>query len=77
MLSDFNRVVKDTESLVSKKKTVLDKADQVKLFRADGFTIRDLMKDMRYKISAALYDVGLHNTDYAKQLINHMSKPAT
>jgi len=56
---DFNRMAKDTEALTSKKNTQLDKADQVKLFRADGFNVGDLMKDMRYRISSALFVSGL------------------
>jgi len=73
---DFNRVVQETEALTLKKKTVLDKADQVVLFRVDGFNVKDLMKDMRYKISSALYDAGLSKTDYATSVIGNMVKKA-
>ena len=40
----------------------MDKADKVVMFKNDGFTVDNLMKDIRYKISAALSDAGLAQT---------------
>ena len=47
-----------------RKETELDKADAVKLFKNHGFTIDNLMKDIRFKVNAALNDAGLQNTTY-------------
>lgn len=39
-----------------------------------GYTVNQLMGDMRFKLNTALQEAGLSNTDYAKQLLNEMSK---
>jgi hypothetical protein len=46
-----------------------DKADKVRMFKNDGYTADALMKDVRYKISAALHDAGVQNTTYANQVL--------
>jgi len=39
-----------------------------------GYTVNQLMGDMRFKLNVALQEAGLSNTDYARQLLNNMSK---
>ncbi len=39
-----------------------------------GFTVNQLMSDMRFKINTALQEAGLSNTDYARQMLISMSK---
>jgi hypothetical protein len=41
-----------------------------------GYTIDQLMGDRRFKINAALFEAGLANTEYAKELLNKMSRPS-
>ena len=66
--ADPQRLTQHTESLKAKK-TKYDKADQVNLFLNTGFTAENLMKDMRYKISSALAQAGLSNTEYGKRVV--------
>lgn len=47
----------------------MDKADKVDLFRNDGFTADTLMKDVRYKISAALHSAGLTDSAYGNAVL--------
>ena len=48
---------------------MLDKADKVKLFKNHGYTIDNLMKDIRFKISAVLGEAGLQQTTYGKTVL--------
>lgn len=66
---DPERVRQETVANTLSKNVIMDKADKVELFKNPGFTIDNLMKDMRYKVSAALSEAGLSNTSYAKQLM--------
>ena len=63
---DSERVKKDTQARMIRRETELDKADAVKLFNNHGFTIDNLMKDIRYKVNAALSEAGLQNTSYGQ-----------
>jgi len=47
--------------------TNFDKADKVNLWKNDGFTVDQLMGDIRYKISTALHDAGLSNSTYEEK----------
>jgi hypothetical protein len=47
----------------------MDNADTVKLFKNHGYTIDNLMKDIRYKVNACLSEAGLANTTYGKQVV--------
>ena len=47
----------------------MDKADKVDMFRNDGFTADTLMKDVRYKISAALHSAGLTDSSYGNAVL--------
>ena len=61
--ADPERVKKVTECLKLRKETVRDEvifkvliqADKVVLFKVNGFSVNQLMNDMRYKISSALH----------------------
>lgn len=63
---DFSRAIGETETRLIRKKTTMDNADVVKLFKNDGFTVDTLMKDVRYRVNAALSDAGLQGTTYGK-----------
>ena len=39
-----------------------------------GYTVNQLMGDMRFRLNAALHEAGLANTDYARQMLVQMSK---
>lgn len=66
---DSERVKQEIKAREIRKNTGLDKADQVQLFKNNGFTVDKLMKDVRYKISSALHDAGLSQTTYGQQVI--------
>jgi len=67
---DSERVKQDTESNIMAKNVIMDKADKVVLFKNPGFTVDNLMKDIRYKVSSALTNAGLSTTNYAKDLMS-------
>jgi hypothetical protein len=60
--------------LIKKRETLYDKADKIELTKMTGYNINQLMGDRRFKLNAALFEAGLANTDYAKEIINKMSK---
>lgn len=74
MPNDPARLTKQTQSLLSKK-VDYDKADKVELVKVHGYSVNQLMSDMRYRLGAALQDAGLAGTDYARQVLVQMSKP--
>jgi len=39
-----------------------------------GYTVNQLMGDMRFRLNTALQEAGLAQTDYARQLLTQMSK---
>ena len=43
-----------------------DKADKIELSKKTGYSVNQLMTDMRYKLNMALNDAGLANTEYAR-----------
>ena len=57
---------KETEARLIRKETVLDKADQVQLFKKHGYSIDNLMKDIRFRVNAALTEANLQGTTYGK-----------
>ena len=63
---DFIRAIGETEARMIRKKTTHDDADVVTLFKNDGFTVDKLMKDVRYRVQAALSSAGLQGTEYGK-----------
>jgi hypothetical protein len=44
----------------------MDMADKVELSKMTGFTVNQLMSDMRFKVNYALQVAGLQHTDYAR-----------
>ena len=66
---DPERVKRVTEALKIRMETKFDKADKVVLFRNHGFTVDNLMSDLRYKISSALCEAGLLNKEYSNQIL--------
>lgn len=39
------------------------------MFKNDGFTVDKLMKDVRYRVGAALVGSGMENSAYARELL--------
>ena len=70
--ADAERLLKETCAREIRKITITDNADNVKMFKNDGFTVDKLMKDMRYRVGAALSDAGLNNTTYASAVVSQM-----
>ena len=56
---DSERVIQPTVANTLSKNVIMDKADKVVLFKNHGFTVENLMKDIRYKVSSALSSAGL------------------
>ena len=52
--SDPDRLIKETASFEIRKMTKVDLADNVVMFKNDGFTVDKLMKDVRFRVNAAL-----------------------
>lgn len=65
---DRARVQQPTQSKLAKK-AARDPTDAVVLYKQTGFTAESLMKDMRYRLSAALTEAGLAGTEYGKRVI--------
>ncbi len=71
--SDLDRVKQITEALKIRYETKRDETDKVVLFNNPGFTIDNLMSDMRYKISTALSEAGIVNSVYSNNLLKKLS----
>ena len=73
---DEKRLISITENLENRyhsinKKTDLD--EKVQLFSHNGFTVEQLMKDFRYKVSSALYEAGLSNKLATQDALRNIS----
>ena len=73
---DEKRLNSITENLENRyhsinKKTDLD--EKVQLFSHNGFTVEQLMKDFRYKVSSALYEAGLSNRLATQEALRDIS----
>ena len=73
---DEKRLNSITENLENRyhsinKKTDLD--EKVQLFSHNGFTVEQLMKDFRYKVSSALYEAGLSNKLATQDALRNIS----
>ena len=66
---DRNRVIKETETRLIRKETIYDKADKVEIYAKHGYTVDTLMKDIRFKVNAALTNANLADTSYGKQVL--------
>lgn len=65
---DPERVKKNTKSKEAKK-NLHDLADKAVLYQQTGFTVDNLMKDMRFKLSHILTEAGLQNSEYGKRVL--------
>ncbi len=72
---DFDRLVAETAAREIRKVTVTDAADQVSLFKNNGYTTDGLRKDIRFKVSTALAEAGLQGTSYGQELLRGLGKP--
>ncbi|KAM3135991.1 hypothetical protein pb186bvf_011981 [Paramecium bursaria] len=72
---DFNRLQSQTQAQIIRKQTKYDKADKIQLTNVTGFNIDQLMSDMRFRLQAVLGEQGLHQAQYAKELLIGMAKP--
>jgi hypothetical protein len=43
--------------------------DNVVMFKNDGYTVDKLMKDVRYRVGAALTNAGMGNMAYAQEVM--------
>ena len=73
---DEKRLNSITENLENRyhsinKKTDLD--EKVQLFSHNGFTVEQLMKDFRYRVSSALYEAGLSNKLATQDALRNIS----
>ena len=67
--ADPERIVKETAAWEIRKTTKVDMADPLVLFKNDGFTVDKLMKDVRYRVGAALSNAGIQGSAYANELV--------
>lgn len=47
----------------------MDAGDKVEMYKNDGYTVDKLMKDVRYRVGAALSQAGMSNLSYANELM--------
>ena len=57
-----------------RKDVLYDKADKVELTKMTGYSVNQLMRDMRFRLNTALHEAGIGNTDYARQVLVQMSR---
>jgi len=69
---DPQRVKKLTENLEKRFSTKRDETDRVVLFRNNGFTVDNLMSDLRYKISSVLGEAGLLDREYTRDFLRNL-----
>ena len=62
-------MIKDTAAREIRRVTKVDAADNVVLFKNDGYTVDKLMKDVRFRVNAALSNAGMQSCEYAKELM--------
>jgi len=57
--ADEKRLIAETKARELRKGVIMDKADKAQIWKQHGYTIDNLMKDIRFKISAVLGEAGL------------------
>ena len=71
--ADPERLVSITKNLEHRYESIMngipDKDEKVQLFTNNGYTVENLMKDFRYKVSSALYEAGIIGTQASKDLL--------
>jgi len=73
---DEKRLNSITENLENRYRSINKKTDldeKVELFGHNGFTVEQLMKDFRYKVSSALYEAGLSNKLATQDALRNIS----
>ena len=73
---DEKRLISVTENLENRYRSINKKTDldeKVQLFSHSGFTVEQLMKDFRYKVSSALYEAGLSNKLATQDALRNIS----
>ncbi|XP_076094277.1 coiled-coil domain-containing protein 148-like [Mytilus galloprovincialis] len=74
--SDPHRILQQTEAWQNRYAENEDDIDiQKPLFNVIGFTSKQITSDPRMKLEARLRDAGLHNTDYARQIMSKVPPP--
>lgn len=69
---DPSRVIQETKSTTMYSKSSNQNSEHEKpLFPVHGYTIDRLMKDPKFKVSQALAEAGMHNTDYGRHVIKN------
>ena len=74
--ADEKRLNAITENLENRYRSINKKTDldeKVELFSHNGFTVEQLMKDFRYKVSSALYEAGLSNKLATQDALRNIS----
>ena len=74
--ADEKRLNSITENLENRYRSINKKTDldeKVELFNHNGFTVEQLMKDFRYKVSSALYEAGLSNKLATQEALRNIS----
>ena len=74
--ADEKRLNAITENLENRYRSINKKTDldeKVELFSHNGFTVEQLMKDFRYKVSSALYEAGLSNRLATQDALRNIS----
>ena len=74
--ADEKRLNAITENLENRYHSIIKKTDldeKVNLFSHNGYTVEQLMKDFRYKVSSALYEAGLSNKLATQEALRNIS----
>ena len=75
--ADPKRLVAITENLQNRytniQANVKEPDEKAKMFEHNGFTVEHLMKDFRYKVSSALFEAGIQDKQYSKDLMRNLA----
>ena len=75
--ADPKRLVAITENLQNRYMNihgnVKEPDEKAKMFEHNGFTVEHLMKDFRYKVSSALFEAGIQDKQYSKELMRNLA----
>ena len=71
------RLVSITQNLQNRfdniQNGIPDQDEKAKMFTNNGFTVEHLMKDFRYKVSSVLYEAGIIDKQYSKDLLRNLA----
>ena len=75
--ADPKRLIAITENLQNRymniQGNVKEPDEKAKMFEHNGFTVEHLMKDFRYKVSSALFEAGIQDKQYSKELMRNLA----